>query len=757
MESVKLGSIVLLLIFCILMLNQQSESAEVNTLEVEVRLSPAAYFTLISPYNGSIRYLAKAGETVSPIPTEIPPNGLSADPWIHRELLHSYMSISRKVALAWIVENRSAQDDYMSKRNSELFEIFQIYGLKASSSNIPPWEDHELTPAESWIAKKFYESFLGDDLWRVETSNMFRKAEESLIFEKNNGEFDAVTSEIMQRIKKDITFEATEAEFANATEQALLFLARGNRFAYYSVYPKPDTGDPFEPNNVELISDEGKIKIITPRTGRVDGAPVDTDPSLWAFCTYWEKVDSGYLKNSNDAKFLSKIVLNQRLFREKNGLPDIPPENEDRPYEVLVEIHAECKGAINEIYRGSKLGTVVNIVSRLPYSRDVDENIRLILRESNFWAKGVTFPESVIKDVARSFAIVAPYPPNPQKPYEFRRPRPSASSAARIVNELRPSMKYKGKYLDVSERAGYLKLLPDDQWYETNYRLWTITLPLGGDGDNGDFFRLASGKSWLPAEQRFPDLERIFDIEMSSGIELSPAFFSVSAVESFDTIAAAIRQLDYSKIDAGRRIRIVAEELRGDLEVRNTLIKERDKRIQQGFFFVPEDSLVIKVMRQENDSVEPGDPIALVKPIHKHYISFETDSVSVLKNIHPGIDLNAELICDNYFPNSLDAKKYPALKDDLRRIGDDYLKGKNVSITIDNIALSSLSMGDKKTIHATINIPPELRRIPISINDAENLAALKDSITTDADGKWIFTPPQGILFDYALCKIKLPM
>ncbi|VTM94345.1 Uncharacterised protein [Raoultella planticola] len=708
---------------------------------------PPSYYTLIAPYNGKIDYLAKEGTIVSPVPESIPPNGLGYIDASNESLLELYVREAKPVSLARMIQARRGEWQFFYNREQSMQTEFKNYGLKMYNVSSNPWDN--TTPSEAVVSKKFLDRFTAEEYDTFKFAKQ-QDASNELDFYNAHGYFREETNAIIESLTNEIHFSIAKDEINHAVLESLIYLARGDDYSFYVVYPTPFTGDAYEPNNPMLIGDDGKIKIIISRGGRMDSGPVYMDPSLRSFCNYWNRVVELKLLNHTDKLFLDNVNFKRITADVESGSAPKPRLSHE---EILSKFQYECKQASDIIYKGTKLGTVINIASYEPISKDIESNAKLIREKAKIWAYGVEFDDETIRHVARSFAIVAPYPVDPRRPFDFRLPPASPNSIARIVNELRTSFNYNGEFLSVTEREGLLKLHDKHEWFDYNLRLWTLDAPLGGVGDNGAFFIAANSEARGPEDRRFDDIEKLYDIEVNTAIEISPLFVSVSRAQSFDVVASALRQFEYSKLEAGRAIRREGESIRKTQESLQEAIRSRNNQYQSGFFFVPEDAVVIKVYHKQGDEVNVGTPLAMVKPIYKSSINFKLDTKNNLDQIYPSRSFEAYITCDNYFELPTSVNVTAEMRKALNSLGENLLKDRKVLVTINSIIPSKDLSGNSQLISAIIEAKNFTKKVSISDQDAYSLKTLSQYITADGDGHKLLSLPGSLIPSYTPCKL----
>jgi hypothetical protein len=162
------------------------------------------------------------------------------------------------------------------------------------------------TPSEAVVSKKFLDRFTAEEYDTFKFAKQ-QDASNQLDFYNVHGYFREETNAIIELLTNEIHFSIAKDEINHAVLESLIYLARGDNYSFYVVYPTPFTGDAYEPNNPMLIGDDGKITIIISRGGRMDSGPVYMDPSLRSFCNYWNRVVELKQLNHADKLFLDNV------------------------------------------------------------------------------------------------------------------------------------------------------------------------------------------------------------------------------------------------------------------------------------------------------------------------------------------------------------------------------------------------------------------------------------------------------------------
>lgn len=613
-------------------------------------LTPDSSYTLVAPYRARVASLMQAGQIAKPEPAFWPPGilGLTTDYYV--DALKPFLDEAQTLALAKLERIQSEEERRaVSIRLGAAAEELSAYGFRVWEGNRPPWDHDYFHPVERWLMKEFR------DAHEIETSEFLKEeliAQDLKTF-RESGKIPGVLSQILARVTATRPVSFTPEQLSNAVDAFLVWAVRRNLVYLYPVQRDPFSAAMFEPNHPDLIDEDGNIQLILPRAGGQRSGLVDYDyVPLTSLINYWKSVTKDKLWDANDRSFLNTILFKKK----KIGYG----EAERRA--VVAQMLEELDFARKEVYKGAVLGNAVALATTYEQpSTDWRKNQEALLREykQHNWTPPT---DAVIQRTSRAMTVPAPLPRDPRS--WSTPPAPSVYSTARVLNELRPSMAYSGSIIQARERDGLLTLRGTDDrgyWFDFNLRLWTVTLPLGGDGDSGSYTAKLNRDGYAKIRPQFADVQQLFQIEVRTALTLSPLFVEVMRAFSFDSIAVGLREFEYQKIEMGRTLRPVAERI---LDTNSRIVTLDDlQRLanKRGFFFVPEPAQVTETFVTPGTVVQAGDELMVVRPIYKHRFSYRASS-ALLGTFAIGSKHQALLDCDAATAKQVKQKPSPLYK-----------------------------------------------------------------------------------------------
>lgn len=600
-------------------------------------LTPDSSYTLVAPYRATVASLMRVGQIAKPEPASWPSGILGVSTYRYFDELKPFIDTAQAVALARLERIQPDEERRaVSTRLQAASEELAAYGFRTWEANRPPWELDYFHPVERWMMQEFR------DAHEIDATSGFledKPVAEHLKAFRADGKIPDVLLRVLARVTATRPVAFTQEQRSNAVEAFLVWAVRRNLVYFYPVQTDPFSAAMFEPNHPGLIDEDGNIQLVLPRAGGQRSGLVNYDyVPFTSLINYWKSVTDDELWDANDRGFLDAILFGKK----KTGYG----EAERRA--VVAQMLEELDLARKEVYKGAVLGNAVAFATTYePPSADWKKNQEALLRE--YKLHNWTAPaDDIIQRTSRAMTVPAPLPRDPGSPSWNAPPAPSVYSTARVLNELRPSMAYSGLIIRARERDGLLTLRGTDEqgyWFDYNLRLWTVTLPLGGDGDSGSFTARLNRDGYAKFRPQFADVQQLFQIEVRTGLALSPLFVEVTRAFSFDSIAAGLREFEYQKIEMGRTLRPVAERIL-DTNRRIVALDDFQRRADsRGFFFVPEAAQVIETFVAPGAVVQAGDELMVVRPIYKHRFSYRVSSAQ-LGNFLIGSKHEAVLDCD---------------------------------------------------------------------------------------------------------------
>lgn len=611
-------------------------------------LTPDSSYTLVAPYRATVASIMQVGQIAKPEPASWPPGILGDTDW-YFNALQPFIDKAQILALARL-ERIQSEDERraVSIRLAAASEELAAYGFRVWEVNRPPWEHDYFHPIERWLMKEFH------DAHEIVTSEFLedKPVAEHLKAFRENRQLPGVLSQILARVTATRPVPFTPEQLSNAVDAFLVWAVRRNLVYFYPVQRDPFSAAMFEPNHPDLIDEDGNIQLILPRAGGQRSGLVDYDyVPLTSLINYWKSVTKDKLWDANDRSFLDKILFKKK----KKGY------GEAERQALVAQMLEELDLARKEVFKGAVLGNAVALATTYEQpSTDWRKNQEALLREykQHHWTPPA---DDIMQRTSRAMTVPAPLPKDPKS--WSTPPAPSVYSTARVLNELRPSMAYSGSIIRARERDGLLTLRGTDDrgyWFDHNLRLWTVTLPLGGDGDSGSYTARLNRDGYAKIHPQYADVQQLFQIEVRTALALSPLFVEVMRAFSFDSIAAGLREFEYQKIEMGRTLRPVAERIL-DTNLRIVALDDFQRRANnRGFFFVPEPAQVTETFVTPGAVVLAGDELMVVRPIYKHRFSYRVSS-ALLGEFAIGSKHEAVLDCDavtaamqvKQMPNSL--------------------------------------------------------------------------------------------------------
>lgn len=643
-----------------ILLSSSNILAETST---DALFLPASYYTLVLPYEGKVETLKSIGEIVQPLTDEVQRERFKeivdySDP-AYRE--------AQTLALAKVEKTPTELDNSTVSRYAALHDAFETYGLKQHDSDRPPWDFQEFDAKSRWAMSKLYASYQ-----RLHSSNA-------------QGEGLSHSQQILQSLKangakqrKDIReiWESSgvvekigEPLAIQLTERVVLFSIKRYLIQMNTVARDPYTADQFEPNNTELLDKDGVISLEMAR--QVDFRDDFYTPYLSRLRTYWtEAVESG-IADINDRMFIDEAL------RRQGKAGKIGPADRQVVAKAIAE---EARMARNRMYGAQLLKRLIYVQSIRPQTGEAEILAALTQAQSFSNYSSTEFPKSELPLIAKAIAYTMPAAAAPGTPAYLQASRPASNSTFQFANEIRASQEYKGNFLKVSERSGFLRW-GESETHVKQSRLWTLELPLGGSNAIGAAGQFANREASIPATMRFQDIEQLFDLEIKAALGLSSTFLELSGDGYFDRLASALGGFDATKADTGRALRRQAETIREEQRIVDKVVAQRRQTEALGFFYVAEPSVVVKHYARIGDYLKIGAPLIAVRPLNRFRLVFSVKTIDRRFLVGANIPLHIHCKSPASSVSSVDSIDETA--------ADKILKPNSVSVEITDITAST--------------------------------------------------------------------
>jgi hypothetical protein len=709
---------------------------------VSVAISPSGLFTLVAPYPGVVEAISPAGKIVDPLPSEWPVGILDRGLNALEPERAKYIALAMKFSLARITpfphhDNAKSLDARFDAFNKE----FTRYGLKRSSGNNPPWLLFSSSLNQRRFMESFYAQYMNTNSF-PERLNRVTDSKEALVVAHSTGIFPDEIEKTANTVKKRGNFFLSQPDKHMALVKVLKWVTRDDLPNKYLIRRDPYTAESFEPNNTDLVSPDGKINIVVGRGAGQSSQLPAVERSVDNLRTYWVEAVAQDVLDDNDISFLNNILMLKKMeTTDVNRLT------------IARTIVDEATKAQQTIARGYALGTLIHFASSEINGPDLATIVASLKKHAYPFFASMKISDQELTDSARGMVLAVGPTFNPRPDVPFPPPLPAYDSIERIANELRPTQHYEGSLLNVSEREGLIRFQEDKRWFQYNLNLWTVEVPLGGGVDNSTFSSVANFRAFRPPEYRYSDLEELFNAEVGTALALSPTFFSVSRMISFDSIASALREFEYRKVDTGRTISSIAKRIRDQMAALSDLIAQKDKDEQGGFFFPPYKSLVVSSRVKIGDKVKSGTSIAVVRPLHQYRVDISIPLDKLDPQLFVGSTIKFRLACPNSIPLPSSVGRSHSGLPTLKKIFDRALSSTNLSVEI--MSLEPTISGTQIVYHASgyLNTPPELNEI--NHNELAELGTLAPLVTSKNKRAIRLTPPFGLLPAYSFCTAEL--
>lgn len=712
-------------------------------LRISVKISPAGLFTLVAPYSGTVE-LVRSAETIAvPLPDEWPVGILSRGSALEPDRA-KYLARASKIALAEITPlPQHDLNNSISARLDAFHKEFARYGLKRTIGNTPPWLRSQSSLNQRRLMEAFFADYMSSEIY-IEWLDRPSDSMKALASLRATGVFPKEVTIISEKVIRNRKIKLSQTDKNVAIVKILKWIARNDLANNHLVRRDPYTNESFEPNNTDLISPDGKIRIVVGRGAGQSSQPLGAVPALDDLRRYWLTVVEQDIFDENDVFFLNQLLFSRKI--------DISEANRLTMARTIID---EASKAQPLIAKGYALGTLIYFASIGNVTPDLNTNVAALKKHADQSFSYIKFSDQELIDSAHglTLAVRPTFTPRPDVP--FPPPLPAYDSIARIGNELRPTQHYEGSVLDVSERDGLIKLQEDKRWFHYNLTLWTVEVPLGGGVDNSTFADIANFNAVRSPKHRYSDLEQIFDVEIAAALALSPTFFSVSRMISFDSIASALREFDFRKVDTGRNISSIAERIRVQMRGLDELIAQKNKDEQGGYFFPPYPSLVVNSRVKIGDKVEPGTPIAVVRPLHQYRADISIPIARLPQSLAVGSTLKLRLSCNGNMPLPGSVAKSHAGLPKLKVIFDRALASSDLNVEI--VSLEPVEVANETLYHASgyLTTPAEFLLGEIKENDIKDLGTLAALVISGTKRAVKLKPPLGMLPGYSACTVDL--
>lgn len=738
------------------------------TVEVEASVEPAVRYSFVAPFDGEVRKLAPTDTVCQPVPPDVP-SGIYIEAY-DPDAEYAYRLKIAANSFAHIEPTDHALiHDAVGRRQWVVNERLRSYDLPTYQASRAPWHDLEFTQP---LVSKFLR-FASEYLFKSGTNTMeqFRALIDALDRVSTGDvpdEIRPLLKHVTLRLERNVNF----AEVHSHLRSLFVWIYRGeeNVAAEWGIRHRPYLPIYLEPNSTDLLK-RGKIDIIIPRVQpTLSGIRVTIVPAdLNRFLQYWKEVKSQRLLSLKDKYFLDQLIRERHLETGDGTSADFSEKARDIALSSMIE---DIENAILLFAGLSRLPRFIgSLCEDAVFHRDIGKNTEVMKSAIGAAERDDTALKEFRDGAPEWMYAIASYIPVQEKPGIFIPPRqPSVRTKMRLLNELRPSIRYDGEFFSISERNGYLQTDyyvnaagSKNYFLGKDFYLWTTKLPSTlSDSEAPPMGIAPPASAW--ASMGLPEPLSTYEVEEALIFGLSGLAIEVAETGDLDDLANFLRELESRKMRAGEELAKAGSQMR---ETQRLLLEGYWRAMESrrdGNFFPPDAARMISLHVKVGDYVERGDVICTMTPVFQ--FAFSASSFWTDWDTHPfvGQRANVEILSTLQLALGHLATQIDALPD-AREIEAGLQAGFNRHIA--NIQLPALFADARSNredptkcqFTLVVDIPESKRCLTVDVLGPATLQRLKKAglISTSPNGEDCFILPDGLIADRSSARFRISL
>lgn len=750
-----------------------------------VTILPDTYFTLVSPGTGSLDASPVVGKIYAPLDAKKLSGYVQAgDGPSLEELQEKYQE--NAIAHVAVDAISTAKYNLTVDTNRKIFAAFQ---LPYDANNPAPWSiiahnDEALATVEQAIFEKVRASLL-----EGKKPPHPQDVPSSFTLANADPDFSDILSFVRER-----TPGSKEDEILRGLIEVLAWVNKPTDWLItLGVTPTPYGAPVWAPNQTDLIqrqAEQAPILLTLPRAhGFVDFV---TPTSLGRFCSYWSWVKSENITDENDKWFLRFLSSAASISIKDN---DLTP--------TIDATLAECKEAqLAQLSNVVLAAAVVDalITSKIQDFQDEGKSRALLAAaiervKSGAGKIGMASREQLLpppqdlpkvmlsKDVIDRTALMLTF-----GAYRQAQQAITWEAVLWLVQQLRPSLSYRGRIIGVREDVGHVTRHGTDDFNKLKDQYGRPYKPQDLPADNL-FYSLATPTQTLPLGYKERSLtgalmpyradvsdylsfaitngkgvESLYDtfssIEARTAAAISPSVVSANSSQNPDQMLAVDQSAEMSLLAMYAELARAGEEKRAELMRAEEGYFDTIDRQRLGYLFVADDALVVASLH-EVGRINSGEAIAVVRPVFSNEIIVDlTTREQEEYGIAPGNTFPADVSCPGVFPLSpivLAEFSSTANRDEqghaMASVYRKYLDSRKFQATVVKIEQGVGGGEGKATVHFRIFLAKPDRRVARADVENADIALANGFLVPDpVDANMLF-PAAGALEPGRRCDV----
>jgi hypothetical protein len=591
-----------------------------------VTVLPGDFLTLIAPFDGTIVAAPVAGRILQPPPDW--PDGWFMNPEIVPQGFQALLGEMKSYAVAQLSNSFDKDFKALQAENSELAEVLSSLGLKKRPGNPPPWEFEE-----SWRPQQAALLRCAFDTIREGAIPHAVPPERELIVKSGNAAVpDPKVNRWVAFMRQRLGQVFIQQQALAALDIVLTWLQRTDYWMLENGVAKtPDEGFVWEPNHLDLLerasfTEPAHVAFVLPRSELWQ--PLAPATSLDRFIRYWRWVVKQNILDHNDVRFLRAIPTGVPQPTPLPAIGQSPPDAVAIAEDLIKDAQNAEQAMRGNLLLAESLRMCLHAPFYSPATTNSTEARKRLEKEINStktyqsYFRDVTISEEVLTNAAIALSSAVGRHIADSTSFE---------SAEWLANQLRPSISYTGKILQVSEEAGRVRVPYglDPQNNPLAYltfagRLRTQDLPVGVDrqaqGVQASLLARAvifDGRFGLEAESPYT---RMKSIELQSALPISATVRSAAQTQNGDALMNASQTLDYARAEVDIALRREGDLLLMAQTAKTKAFWKEYASRHYGFLFVADSAVVESSLVANGEVLSRGDAISVVRPVFQSEI-----------------------------------------------------------------------------------------------------------------------------------------